>query len=268
MSLENRLKPVNKNHSIKEAVIGVFLATPILKPERFRDLIESEFSTKFQLFEPIAQFRFQIKGQGNVPISPTSEFLNNAGFKFTSYDKGKVEKVLQGINEEGRTVVSYHALNYVNWSSFYDDCVECLAIIAKKQSDLFINAFSLLYVDEFSWTDTHPFDISLVFNKDSSFLPRQFFSSSKTDYNLVSEKKIDQNTQYYDRTQIRVEPSLLNQTTIVISHNATQPLADVQKLDDLIVSENFKKMLTVAHRHNKDFLNDVLVDEVIKMIKL
>jgi hypothetical protein len=46
MSLE-AISPINKDHSIKEAVISLFLANPIIKPERFQKIIENEFKDKF-----------------------------------------------------------------------------------------------------------------------------------------------------------------------------------------------------------------------------
>jgi hypothetical protein len=118
MSLEEKLKPINKEHSIKEAVIGLFLATPIVKPSRFQELIEKEFSSIFQQFEPLAQFQFQVKPQpGNLNIQPGPQ--NDVGFKFTSFKKGTPEKILQGFNDSGnsRNFISYHTLNYTRWDT-------------------------------------------------------------------------------------------------------------------------------------------------------
>jgi len=49
------ISPISNEHFIKEVVISLFLANPIIKPERFQQLIETDFKDKFQKFEPLSQ---------------------------------------------------------------------------------------------------------------------------------------------------------------------------------------------------------------------
>jgi len=94
-TLATKVKPVNETHSIKEAVISLFLANQILKPERFNELIKTSLKEKFQLFEPIIQFQFEVKNPlATSATTPKPEVLNNIGFKFTSFYNGAPATVL------------------------------------------------------------------------------------------------------------------------------------------------------------------------------
>ena len=56
-----KVRPVREKHSIKEAVITTFLAAPIIKPERFQELISDKFKDVFHQFETLNQVQFQLK---------------------------------------------------------------------------------------------------------------------------------------------------------------------------------------------------------------
>ena len=63
MSISEKIQPIKKSHSIREAVISVFLQNPIIKPERFQSLIDGEFKDIFQQFDPLSQVKVQIKSE-------------------------------------------------------------------------------------------------------------------------------------------------------------------------------------------------------------
>lgn len=266
MPIIEKIRPISGNHSIKEAVISVFLANPLIKPERFGQLIESNFKDFFQQFEHVHQFAFEIRndpsGIRNFP--GPSEVV---GFRFLSFEKGARKRVLQGINEQQRSFLSYHSFIYDSWSRFYEDSVKCFQGITELQSDIFINAFSLHYIDEFLWIDpANPIDVGTLFRRDTRYIPSEFFQSSQTTYALVTERVLDAVTKYFDRLEIVVDSKI--RPLIRVSHNITQPLKEPKTLKELLQLEDFGRILTLAHTHNKELLKDVLTKDVARLINI
>jgi uncharacterized protein (TIGR04255 family) len=269
MALTDKVRPINDKHSIREAVISLFLANPIIKPERFKDLIETDFKTIFQQFEPLSQVQFQFKNQIGLPVNVSPpEILNNIGFKFTSFSGGQPVRVLQGLNDKlnNRTFISYHALNYMRWAPFFEDYLHTVSSISKYTQDIFITAISLHYIDQFLWIGNSSVDLNLIFNKNADSIPKDFFTTTINNYSIVSEKAIDPKGKYLDRLEITVDNII--RPSITISHNVTQPLTEIIDLRNLLENEDFKSILTKAHLHNKDFLKNLLSEPICKMINL
>lgn len=264
MSSSISLIPVSGEHSVREAVISLFLATPLIKPERFGELIQTDFKSKFQQFEPLAQVQMKFNNNqiGQVESQPPS-IKNNAGFRFTSFEGGKMTTVLQGINEELRNYISFHTLKYIGWTAFFKEFIEVLSSISKNQSDLFVTGFSLHYVDEFN----SPTEIKVadVFNQNSKNLPKDFFSSNVNTFLLMTEQEIKGSTTY-DRIEVTVVK--IPVPKITISHNLTVTLQDFELMSNLIISPQLKELLDTAHKNNKETLIDILKQEVCKSIKI
>jgi uncharacterized protein (TIGR04255 family) len=265
MSLETTISPINKDHSIKEAVISLFLASPIIKPERFQQLIENDFKDTFQKFENVSQFEFQVQNiLGSSPML-NQQVMQNAGFKFLAFDKGNNVKVLQGINEKVRNFVSYHSLNYTRWKQFYEDYSNVISVISKFHPEFFVTAFSLHYIDQFLWISEKGIDLDLVFKKDVNYIPNEFFNSSVNNYSIITEKELDGYINI-DRLEINIDRKI--RPMISISHNVTRPLNDVIQLKDLLEGDTFSKILNACHLHNKEILSEILTPEVKDIIKL
>lgn len=266
MSLKNKIQPINGNHSIREAVISLFLANPILKPSRFRQLLEGSYGDVFQEFELMTQLEVQIQKHNDGKNAPVFRHDPEAGFKFSNFDKGKPSRVLQGVNEYGRTFVSYHNLNYERWKPFYEDYKSQIVDLSSVQSDLFINAFSLHYIDELLWIDSDSeIDLELILKKDHKKIPLDLFQSSNPIFNLTAEKVINEVT-YYDRLEIQVRSNI--QPTVVISHNVTEALQDEVQLSDLFGTTSFENKLEDMHNYNKNLLGDILTDPIQRLIGL
>ena len=264
MALNEKLKPINQDHSIKEAVIALFLANPLIKPERFQTLIESEFKNTFQRFEPLSQFQFQLNTQQAVE-NITPQFRANAGFKFSSFLKGKNEKVLQGINEPGRTFISYHSLNYLRWETFLNDFIDVIKIVSTLSQDLFVTAVSVHYIDEFIWVDNTQIDLKYLFNTETKYFPKNFFESTVNNYILTTESKTVTGN-YIDRLELNIDHNIGK--TINISHNVSQILDDTHSLNDLLSGTQFSKILNEEHIHNKEILGSILSNEAQNLIHL
>ena len=259
------LRPINDTHSIKEAVITLFLSNPIIKPERFDALIKNEFKEVFQKFEPTSQVEFQFKGKENGIVEGSAPLVQeNVGFIFSKFDQGKTVAALQARNEVSRTFISYHSLDYSDWDIFFDEFIKLASTVANFHSQLFVNAFSLHYIDEFEWLNKGEIDAKQVFNENATLLPKDFFQSKVTNYQLVTLKS--NSYEYYDRIEIKVEQR--PKTFLTVSHNVVQNLNDNVLMNDLISSAKFKEMLYLAHEQNKNTLENIFREDVCSLIGL
>lgn len=263
--LKTVLKPVSEKHSVKEAVITLFLANPIIKPERFEVLIKDKFKDKFQKFEKVNQVQFQFKGNegGAFETTPPS-ILENVGFKFQRFEDGKTVTALQGLNEPLRNFISYHSLDYLDWDLFFPDFKNVLTEVANFHSEIFVNAFSLHYIDEFVWDSDEEIEPTHVFNEKSSLLPNEFFSCQLNNYQLTTVK--NDKFKYFDRLEIQVEDR--PKKFITISHNVIHNLNDNFALKNLLESPDLQDMLNHAHLLNKKTLVSILTKEVCDIIKI
>ena len=263
--LRTVLKPVSDKHSVKEVVITLFLANPIIKPERFEALIKDKFKDKFQKFEKVNQVQFQLKGKegGSIESTPPS-ILENVGFKFQRFEEGKMVTALQGVNELLRNFISYHSLDYLDWDLFLPDFKIVLIEVANFHPELFVNAFSLHYIDEFVWDSDEEIEPKNIFNENSTLLPKEFFSCQLNNYQLTTVKK--DKFVYFDRLEIQVEDR--PKKFITISHNVIHNLNDNIALNNLVESTDLKDMLDHAHLLNKKTLVSILTNEVCDLIKI
>lgn len=265
MSLREQIRTANNNHSIKEAVIAVFLVNPIIKPERFQKLIEGDFANEFHQFETLNQVNVQFKNEIGKQPDFIKELRTNVGFKFSKFNKGKNEKVLQGLNEINRTFISYHSLDYTRWVNFLNEFIHIVKTISNYHRELFVSALSIHYIDEFEWIGKDELDLRTIFNGDGEYLPNEFFNSKVSNYSLVTEK-ISDGRKYLDRLEIVVESQITH--TIRVSHNVTLPLEDVIDLANLINEDFFLDILNKGHLHNKEILHDILRPAIKELINL
>lgn len=266
MSFLANLKKPNSKNAIKEAVISLFLAAPIIKPKRFGQLINKSFSQSFQHFEPVNAIKFQFKN-ADGKITQLNQISDEVGFKFTRFVNGATSNILQGINEEQRTFISYHIFDYNRWKDFVEDFKHVITNLSEGQSNLFVTAFSLHYIDEFVWDNVNePVPFREIFNTDSSFLPKEFFDSLTNEYHLTSQRRVGEFS-YFDRLEVKINSNPGN-SLIYISHNITQQIVDTQDLNELIQNDEFFKMLQQAHEYNKDLLKSVLKESIQSYIGL
>lgn len=263
--LKTVLKPVSEKHSVKEAVITLFLANPIIKPERFEALIKDKFKDKFQKFEKLNQVQFQFKGNDGGSVESTApSILENVGFKFQRFEEGKTVTALQGVNELLRNFISYHSLDYSDWDLFLPDFKSVMIEVANFHPELFVNAFSLHYIDEFLWDSEEEILPNHIFNENSILLPKEFFSCRLNNYQLTTFK--NDKFEYFDRLEIQVDEG--PKKFITISHNVIHSLNENIALNKLVESAELKDMLDHAHLLNKKTLVSILSKEVCDLIKI
>ncbi|MBR2507658.1 MAG: hypothetical protein IKB70_12390 [Bacilli bacterium] len=262
MATLESLKPFSGEHSIKEAVVTFFLATKIIDPLSYKSLIETKFKEKFQSFNPIRQVQV-IFANPHKP-EPETRMIEDNGFKFTSFKDGKIQNVIQGLNEANRYFFSFHSLIYSNWIEFRSFVIQCAKDIEEVQGGQYVVAYSLGYTDEFTW-DEADYDANLLFAKDGQ-VPDEFFTSRQFDYNLNAENK--DKKQCFDRISVRVS-NQMNQKFISINHNITFVIDEKPiRLNELIANSSFCENLEFAHDANKSRLKGILSQEVCTKIRL
>ena len=264
----DHLVPFKKNHSIREAILSFFLATPIVKPEEFSALAERP-SFDFQKFELITKQGFRIQVGGEQPLTGQPLPSSNVGFRFHKFGRnGQNTDVLAAESQDdaGRARLSFHDLDYSRWHNFSEKARRYIEEIANFRGDLFATAFSLQYVDEFTWQGEDDIPIDQVFNRSSDFLPTVFFRSKNSMYLMTTQKEVDENI-YYERLEVRVDENRA-EPLLTINHSITQPLNTLMRLAGFMADDSGIRWLNNAHAYNKELLASILVDEVSRKINL
>jgi uncharacterized protein (TIGR04255 family) len=270
MDIGKKLIPINQKNSIKEAVIRLFLAQDIIKPEDFKELIKTNFKSLFTEFNSINSFKLAFENTGgNIEHRQHEE--KNMGFQFIGFDEeGSLKKVLQAHNgghDKTLTSISFHLLKYERWKPFVNEFYQLIQSLNDFRSNIYINAFGLQYTDDFNWIGEN-IPLDKIFSKNSEIIPERFFKSDDNLLILVNNDK-----GYFDRIEIRVEPEPIilenNQKipSIRIIHNITQPL-DLISLDEFIGKGKYKSKLDKIHEQNKKLLKDILQPQVAELIGL
>jgi uncharacterized protein (TIGR04255 family) len=267
MEIQKFIKPVNKNHSIKEVVITVFLSNKIDDPQSFETLLESEFSLIFNDFKVIKQFQISLPSDYENAATKLSK-SDNIGFRFLNEQDTSVKQVMQGINESERTFLSFHSLDYTRWAHFFELYMQCIKTIALKHQEFQIEAFSLHYIDEFIWESDELLNLELIFKTPNDYLPVSFFNKSHPQINLKFTNEISNlnDVVYVDMLNISVIPT--KRPIIQISHNGIYQLNTPIDINNFLNQKAFNERLVMAHNHNKDVLNELLTIDIKKLIQL
>ena len=265
MDFKAKLKPLNEEHSIKEAVISLFLPNKLIKPEQYRDLIKNNFRDDFQQFQPVNQVKFEIK-QGHKQSIIQTNHNTTIGFRFIGFsDNGNPVKVFQGINEENRQFISFHSLNYTRWSEFKKEFFHVLEIFSKESKGIYFEAFSLNYIDIFSWEDEPDnFKSEYLFQQKSNILPEVFLNSGFNRSFLVTTENIEDSLLFNDRIEIIAKSEVSPE--IILNHNSIHKLEDTIEISEISTNNDFLKRIEIAHDRNKKFLKDVLSEHALSLI--
>jgi uncharacterized protein (TIGR04255 family) len=267
MALGELLKPANEHHSIKECVVTLFLAAPILKPASFKKLLETDFlKTSFQQFELLQERMIDIS---LAQDQPTARAAGNydIGFQFKSFKNGDIDFLLRGVNDFHRQYLSFHSLQYTRWMPYCEQLKKTMAALSMSDETLFFNAFSLHYIDEFEWLEETDIDPKLIFRADADALPTSFFSTTKASLSLETETVGV--PAFFDRYDIYFNPN--TNPNIRIAHNVTCVLDDLYSLKDTFYPEAsvfFDEKLNEAHIRNKKSLKNLLTQDVCDLIHL
>jgi len=260
MSETSFLRLASEKHAIKEAVISLFFASPIVKPRRFETLL-NDLKDDFNHFEVAQKIRIQMRGVvGETEVHTEAQPNEEIGFRLLQKEDGQTVRVLQGENESNRVALSFHNLRYNRWDDFLETFLRIAKAVAPLLQNMVVIGFSLNYVDEVEWIASGPLQLSRIFQRNPVYLPENFFLNPNTELVLTVEDN-SSTFKHYDRLQIS---SVVNQRSIVtIGHNIIHALTNTQDLSTLLEQEeSIKAYLQTAHEHNKSVLASILQEEV------
>lgn len=266
MALEN-LIPCQDKHSIKEAVLSVFLQNPIVKPSQFKSLITDNETIKnsFQEFRVAGHVKVTIR-QNDEKLIPDIDhnLVEDKGFTFNRFEEGEKVSVLQGLNDPQKVYISLHLLQYTTWEAFFSNFKDYLGILNDFQKGMYVIGFGLQYIDEFKWNDNSALPVKDIFNQTSDLLPNVFFTDDTNQYSLV--RKLDEPNLTLDRLEINKIQSSVS-SVLVLSHNTTELYNEPIAMDAFLAKPHFNSGLK-AHENNKSLLRQILQKEVLDKINL
>jgi uncharacterized protein (TIGR04255 family) len=257
MTTLNSLKPYSENHSVKEAVISIFLESPLTNVNEF-----VEWSNSFSDFHQLSTVNIEIKPNAVAEVKPTAE--NQRGFRFNQInDKGQVSRVMMGRNDPFAFIVSFHSLLYVRWEQFLSEFKENLALFLNFYPDFKVIAFSLLVIDEFKWESNQKLDLKDIFIS-NPYIPETFFKNG-TQSSIVFESEYNGIKFAQNLAVIAPEQAI---GSLIISHNVAKTFTSVEQLKTFLEKPSFNIELESAHQVNKDMLKSILNKEMCELIKL
>lgn len=258
MELKEYLIPIKKGqHSIGEAVFTLFLAQPILKPERYSSF--SDLKEKFHQFNTTVNIGIELnQKQKNFTLKGSEKSVN--GFRFNSFSDGKLDWVLIGNNNT--STINIHALNYNRWAGFKEKILEYIKLIEKYDKGLFVRGIGLTYIDRFIFIDKENLKSEKIFNKDNKYIPHIIFEDNglwNTNIN-ISKNNVIENV----NVLIKEENEEID---INVIHNVAYNLETEISLEEFYQTK-IKKLSDELHVYNKEFLKDIFNKEVQDIIHL
>ncbi|AQG81231.1 TIGR04255 family protein [Spirosoma montaniterrae] len=184
----SHLRPVGKNHSIKEVVLTLFVQQSLQELDKFNNLCDSElgFHEYEWLVKKIVEFR-----EPDIDSTDVTVKTEQPGRRVIRYQKGIPAEIIQAVNEDDRYFISYHSLAYSRWKPFKERFFEVMRYVTQIEPKADVVALSLHYVDEFEWRSDLPVPLEAVFLT-NGLLNNDFFKSQNSDFSLALEKKIDE----------------------------------------------------------------------------
>lgn len=263
--MDNHLKDIlilpSDSHSIKEAVLTVFLKNSFENFEAFEIFYNQSLGSIFNKKEAIHNFQ--------VEFEPLKSSMTRREPKLSSYKLYRIRNngtdlLVQVVNELNRNYISFHCLNYNSWQDFKSDFIKILKVLGLWVDESnYVVAFSLHYIDQMSVNDDK-IPLDLIFNNESSLLPSGIFKS-KNSFLVFNSEKESENDKYdfFDRIELKIQGK-----EIFISHNSIIPIEEQESFKDFIRSSICLEKIEHAHQHNKNLLKDILSTEVQRIIGL
>lgn len=259
------LKPFHENHSIKEAIITLFLSESLSEIESYTKLLKKGFEDVFSKAENIYSRK--------IVVSKTefnTEDKQIVGFQFNKYtEEGEISLTLRGVsNSDNQSFLTISNLNYNSWSLFKKESIGIFKKLSEFVPYLKIEAFNLHFIDQFLWlSDEEQVPIKLIFSEKSDLLSKDFFESNNSFFVLNTEKKNnDLDFIHFDRIDIRVDNKV--KIPISLSHNVAIPFDKAYELEYLLNSKKFSRRLDWAFEQNKILLGSLLTNPVLEKINL
>ena len=263
-NISGGISTAKENHSVKEAVLSFITTSPIQQPIDYRSLLNEngKLVGLYHKFEPVKTV--EVKMDMNTA---TTEYRTQfvSGFKFVSFKNGRVCNIIQGLNQPNMGLFTFNTIEYDRWKEFKSNALESAKIISDYNSSYTIRAFSLLFIDEFYFSEGNLYDPEKLFNVKSQNLPLGIKDSAFVDFNLVM-KRTKQDKRYDENLSIRVFDEKPKKTISIIE-NITFNVKPIS-FGKLLETPLFSDYLDFIHSENKSMLIDILNPEISNLIGL
>jgi uncharacterized protein (TIGR04255 family) len=260
----NALRPVSKNHAIKEVVLTLFVKTNLLHLNKLRHLCDSPLD--FHEYEQLVSRTVEFKEPDKTDVTIKVE---QPGSRIIRYKKGLPIEIVQAINEDDndRYFISYHSLDYSRWKHFKERFFEVFSSVSPIEPNATITALSLHYIDEFDWKSNDRIPLEHIFLK-NGILINDFFGSQNSDVSITLEKTVA-GVKFLDRVNVRISTPQTGKI-IRVSHNLSVPFDKGVDLIDFVgvARSNYEETLQVIHEYNKSTLKGLFTKPVLDLIKL
>lgn len=257
----DNLYPILGEHSINRTLISLYLPQMVLKPEKLFEKLNIEYFTKYQRRNLLHSKTISFVNKNNT-VSIVDEKINEniVGFIFEEFnDDGVVENILILKNENNKSSINFETRNYTSWEIFFKRFYTDLQNVFDQQ-DLYFEAISLTYEDEFIWKSESKIPVYDIFEKNFELINSKFLNSTNGTIVLFSQ---NEDNKIEEKTEI----SFNNESKrIQIIHQHVTKFQDI--IDSNSLSKNIKDKLDVAHLSNKITLNSLLTKEVKQKINL
>jgi uncharacterized protein (TIGR04255 family) len=277
MSVLEKLIPFNGkgSHSISEAIFSIILPNKILEPKRFETLIRDDGSLKdkFQSFKVLEGTNISVNVKFN-DFQPqlTSEFgkTGDNGFQFEGYKEGKLTWLIRCLpNQPLANILSIHCLDYSRWDDFYTNVFLFLKGLSSIDNGIFLTGFSLNYIDQFDWIDEKPMPVKNIFVGNGVYIPKRLIETDEPwNYSLNYQTKVGGHT-VLEHINLGTRKVILGKENIFITHTAVLGFPSPKNLSVICQdSIGLKEIADKMHLLNKDFLKNVLVEDISNAIGL
>lgn len=254
------LIPYAKDHSINRVIASFIIPQNIMRPDiLFNKLKQLPNFGDYQKKGVTTSKTINI-GEDNFNISATEI----KGFVFEQFNiEGKSINNLKVENTHQRSQIIFENKEYKNWTLFKDRLLK-EAKTFDEHFDFFIEAVSLTYIDEFYWDSNEKININKIFNVESKIFNDKFINSFNG--SIISITQSDKTNEYQLEEEKMEVIFNNNMKKIVINHTVAFKFSDIISYGDNI--KLIEKSYTVAHKKNKELLQEILTSETQDLIKL
>lgn len=284
MNVLDFLIPIKGTHSIVEVVFAVFPVEKIIIPENKLELLENEILKKYFnniKVHGVSELGINFDGISvNDELSPQIDHKKSEliGFELLGLNNDSTIWSLKLMNESNISRISLHNLSYDRWQTFKEAAYEIFHAIAELYH-YNINVFNITYIDQFEWQGEGYVPIREVLKEDSGYFPANMLEA-KNYFSITMSKDVeltqnDIQLNFAERYIVDSDFIVNDKRFLSINHQTTYFLSEVFSLKEIINSSNlikgsnhFNEVVEFAHKRNKDFLFEILTQNLTHKIGL
>lgn len=254
------LKPVAKNHSVTRVIATCFLPQQVVDFDDLRNQLDAlEIFKKYNRKSTQTTNMLQLNLAQGIMDKPVAQG-KPSGLIMESFDQGKVQYVLQILNENNKAMISFEARVYDRWANFYEVFKTDLNAILETYP-YYVEAVGLSYVDQFAWTHKdQAIPVREIFNPESELLNQKFLNSTNGSIVMVSQ---DQDLKNEEQVNISFN-NLFKRVNI--NYQCTIGFKPYIQAGKILNENALDNHFDQAHESNKGMLRNLLSKTVLELI--